>query len=847
METGKTELSIGGDVKLTVDKVPAQNSTNLLESGGVALQDYEHNYALVLSSDVPSYDSTNKTLTLKEGSLLIHPNIEEYNQEYDAYLIVLNDDVVFTKPDSAWRSHYLILNTNTLSTSFVPANNLFNLSRYEIPIALIRWNSDEILNAGFNKYIKDGVLTDIISNNPDSVKQVYRGEFALVSDLITINTISSPKSLTIPSGARIISPNFVVSPNIDYITLSTSVTLEKPNTSWNTHYVIYNSQSNSLRAIQTNQVPIINSNECLICIVRWSDGYIINSNQSGYYINDILMDAGGLNPLKQTYHNKYVVITGNVSVSTTNGTLTLKNGTRLVSPNFGIKTLSADLTLTRPTGTWNTHYVVYNYQTNSLRAVQSNDNVILSEKEALVCLLKWSDGILLESSLDKYYINDTLFDNFIEDQTVVNANLSVLRDKGFFTEQNISTTSLVDDYFWWTNEEYSTPTLGANSGWKLLNPILVKKGDVIVLRTLGGANARAYVLTDVLKQIYERAPQNADYTNAPAYIYVSRDGYLYVNNKSTNTQFAVTVYEKEIQKTQRIYNPAVNLKKENLRILDIGNSYTADMHHYLPQIIEASGISSDYSLYRTFRGGSSFKTWVDCYYDQDDYVDGYAVAKTAGNEIEGVSTGYGDLNDGSLFREALSNGNWDIIIIHQVSDYSNCYTWNSNGADGYLKELIRILRKTNPNATIGSYLVASYRSDYVKNTEKSSLTRWQHISTAIQEFMVDYGVDFIIPYGTAIQSLRASSISDQYEFSTDGLHLADGIGDYCAACTFYQMIFAPRSGISILGNTWRKTDFDLTVHGVKNIDNTNAALAQIAAYCACYDMFEINNPDNVSI
>lgn len=244
------------------------------------------------------------------------------------------------------------------------------------------------------------------------------------------------------------------------------------------------------------------------------------------------------------------------------------------------------------------------------------------------------------------------------------------------------------------------------------------------------------------------------------------------------------------------------------------------------------------------RGSGSFKTDVDCYNDSDNST--YTVAKVLGDTIDGIQTGTGSAGNGALFRQLLTGAKWDIIIIHQVSGFSNDYsTWFGNTDGGYLKELIQIIRMTNPQATIGTYLIHSYISTYSKNTEKSSLLRWENISNAIKEFVNDCGIDLIIPYGTAVQNLRASSLNDDAnEFSTDGTHMASGIGDYVASCCYYQSLFAPRFGVSVIGNTYRNTSLDETTAGVKVIDDDNALLAQKAAMLATYNMFEINNPDN---
>lgn len=104
------------------------------------------------------------------------------------------------------------------------------------------------------------------------------------------------------------------------------------------------------------------------------------------------------------------------------------------------------------------------------------------------------------------------------------------------------------------------------------------------------------------------------------------------------------------------------------------------------------------------------------------------------------------------------------------------------------------------------------------------------------------GIDFVIPYGTAVQNLRATSLNDGSDFSTDGTHLADGLGDYVAACCYWQSMFAPRFG-SIVGNTFRKTDLDENTKGVKNITDETASIAQKAAMWATYNWYEVVNPE----
>lgn len=291
----------------------------------------------------------------------------------------------------------------------------------------------------------------------------------------------------------------------------------------------------------------------------------------------------------------------------------------------------------------------------------------------------------------------------------------------------------------------------------------------------------------------------------------------------------------------KMYNPPVNFHKADLKVLDIGNSYTQDAQTYLPQIIKASGIDDDFSLYRAFRPSASFKTWVDCWNDSDNEY--YSIDFCAGTSLGGIS-GSGSASDGALFRKALQSVKWDIILIHQVSTYANDYSlWEGNGTGGYLQELIRIIRVTNPQATIGYLMTHSYRGSYWANSEGSSYLRWRNIADATKQLKLEYGIDFIIPYGTAVQNLRASSLNDGYEFSEDGTHMGAGLGDYVAGCCYFESLLAPRYGVSIWGNTFRLTNLDESKGGRRNITDQTAIVAQKAAILATLDMWNVSDLD----
>lgn len=289
------------------------------------------------------------------------------------------------------------------------------------------------------------------------------------------------------------------------------------------------------------------------------------------------------------------------------------------------------------------------------------------------------------------------------------------------------------------------------------------------------------------------------------------------------------------------------LKKPQLKVLDIGNSYTSDATAMLKLLTQANQMDvSDVCLYSANRGSGSFKSWYNLYYDNDNKT--YTISKVLGGINANISTGRGDSNDGTLFREALTNEKWDIIIIHQVSNYAPYYEqWQGNGKGGYLNELLSLIKDHQPQAKIGFLLVHSYWDNYSGNKEKSSLLRWQLIANSVKSLCEEYPIDIVIPYGTAIENLRSSSLNNEYDLTRDGAHCGLGLARYTAACCYYESLLAPRSGITIIGNTARyDASNDESTYPAVSVTDDNALIAQTAAVLATKNYYECINPEEVA-
>ncbi|MBQ8564443.1 MAG: DUF4886 domain-containing protein [Bacteroidaceae bacterium] len=66
------------------------------------------------------------------------------------------------------------------------------------------------------------------------------------------------------------------------------------------------------------------------------------------------------------------------------------------------------------------------------------------------------------------------------------------------------------------------------------------------------------------------------------------------------------------------------------------------------------------------------------------------------------------------------------------------------------------------------------------------------------------GIDKLVPTGTAIQKARNTELTygGLYDnLSRDNWHVNSGTGRYIAACTWYEALFAPYFGVSVINST----------------------------------------------
>lgn len=459
------------------------------------------------------------------------------------------------------------------------------------------------------------------------------------------------------------------------------------------------------------------------------------------------------------------------------------------------------------------------------------------------------------STVSAFYVNK--YTDKYQVQIDQNKNDIILLDTRVYNlenvaldKQNLSNSDLIVGYYYNLSQGVGNVTL-ENPIPYTVNPTLfgcfkkeIKAGQVITVSTIGGNNSRAYAITDKNRKILVVAASNENTTSVPFVYTALEDGFLFVNcTPTTITNFFTTIYNdisymikdmsdrignlETIQHSPVFRNNDFPLYKDTLKVLAIGNSFSDDPTAYLDDLLISAGVDrSKCCVYVGVIGGSSLQTWVDKYISNES-ID---IARRAGTITMGVTTG--------TLKQIFSQ-DWDIVVIQQLSSLAIDYS-SLNPA---LKNLRSYIRQdcTNQKICLAYQSVWSYWGNYTENPK--GVTGWSDLCLVTKEQINKDGIDIIIPTGTAIQNARGTSLNTPHDITRDGHHLAFGIGRYIAACTWYQVLFAPLFNSNIIGNpsihTVTQGEKDLSTYEWVDVTNDNKELCQKSAFMAVMDMYNL--------
>lgn len=231
--------------------------------------------------------------------------------------------------------------------------------------------------------------------------------------------------------------------------------------------------------------------------------------------------------------------------------------------------------------------------------------------------------------------------------------------------------------------------------------------------------------------------------------------------------------------TKQLNTLTVNLDnsvttEKSIKILAIGNSFSADAMEYLHGILKDVGY--DYvSLGNLYIGGCTLETHASHF-----ATDSASYAYYETTDGEWTKTNYY-----TPYR-ALENEDWDYISLQQGSSVSGV----ESSYDPHLANLISVVTTKCPDAELVWHMTWAYQGNSTHSAfptySSDQMTMYNAIISAVQNKVLPHNFAKIVPNGTAIQNMRTSFVGDT--LTRDGYHLSYDKGRYIAALTFAKTI-----------------------------------------------------------
>ena len=174
---------------------------------------------------------------------------------------------------------------------------------------------------------------------------------------------------------------------------------------------------------------------------------------------------------------------------------------------------------------------------------------------------------------------------------------------------------------------------------------------------------------------------------------------------------------------------------------------------------------------------------------------------------------------------------WDVVTVQQVSTLAQ----DATKLLPSLPYLVNFIRSKCPNkdVVIAWQQVWSFWDE--AGGMAASIQNWQNIN-AVVKLTLDYGVDMVIPTGTAIQNARTTELNTQHGLLRDNKHLGYGVGRYVAACAWFEALLAPVYEVTVVGNvaTHEPTDSEKekSIYETVAVTDANRTLCQQCAASA---------------
>jgi hypothetical protein len=217
-------------------------------------------------------------------------------------------------------------------------------------------------------------------------------------------------------------------------------------------------------------------------------------------------------------------------------------------------------------------------------------------------------------------------------------------------------------------------------------------------------------------------------------------------------------------------------EKRSIKILAIGNSFSADAMEYLYGVLKDVGYE-EIVLGNIYKGGCTLEQHAG-YFQSNSGADYTYYQNTTGSWTNTAQ--YPPLT-------ALTDYDWDYITMQQGSPKSG----QSDTFDPYLDNMVKIITQHCPDAKLAWHMTWAYQANSTHsgfaNYGKNQMTMYNAIVSAVKtKILTNSSFSKVIPNGTAVQNMRTSYVGDN--LTRDGYHMSYSYGRYLTALTFAKAL-----------------------------------------------------------
>lgn len=220
----------------------------------------------------------------------------------------------------------------------------------------------------------------------------------------------------------------------------------------------------------------------------------------------------------------------------------------------------------------------------------------------------------------------------------------------------------------------------------------------------------------------------------------------------------------------------IDVNAPTIKLLAVGNSYSLDALAYAPRLLEEAIPNANIELGIIYYGACSLQQhWDWCYNANSQYYTFYDYNSTrrSWKATAGVS-----------YKYCMDFEDWDYVSFQQASTLSVDY----NTYQPYLDNLISRLKLDYPYRQPVWMLTHAYADGY-KNAVSDNM--FNSIAQAASNVISKTSINLVLPYGTAVQNARHSSVSSYGDFgqlTSEGLHLQEGLPRLIASYSVAQSL-----------------------------------------------------------